>query len=53
MTYFMELRWIDSEREYAGGMGDGQTDKGYDNSISCQERVITPEDGNLKADSHT
>jgi len=26
---------------------DRQTDKGYDNGISCQERIITPEDGNL------
>jgi len=24
-----------------------QTYKGYDNGISCQERMITPEDGNL------
>ena len=26
---------------------DGQTDKGYDDGISCQEWMITPEDGNL------
>jgi hypothetical protein len=26
---------------------DRQTDKGYDNGISCQERMITPEDGSL------
>jgi hypothetical protein len=26
---------------------DRQTDKEYDNGISCQERMITLEDGNL------
>jgi hypothetical protein len=39
--------WLYSETEHAGGLGDGKTDKGYDNDIACQERMITSEDGNL------
>jgi len=48
MTYFMEFRWINSETIcWRTGGADRQTDEEYDNGKSCQERMITPEDGNL------